>query len=334
MKNTIYNSLILGALLISTQSKAQHILEALEGEIPFTPSEKCLERIYDKYYGDGDHNFIYCAVAGPNGKKWLNLNLGAEYAKEGSPHFNPEAVIEDVNDWRAFGSMYQYGRDSDGHEQVSYKQKNNYWYIERINGYGNTSEGNKYQIGRPRSTSSTIGWRENYENDPCPNNYRMITISDIMLLLSGKTNIVAQNYSTANIISSPNYNIRLMFSPVAYSETNVSEFRTQTPISASFSSGNATSAIWLAYDKTLPISVWRKYDTNSVWLNDHSFLNYINPYGVDVLAIPPDENDFQAIDIGLKTIPWNAYDDYDAEINFLAVNISEYDSAPVRCVEK
>lgn len=47
MKNIIYNSLILGALLTSTQSKAQHLLEALEGQtVPDGAISKLGEIVY------------------------------------------------------------------------------------------------------------------------------------------------------------------------------------------------------------------------------------------------------------------------------------------------
>lgn len=61
------NQLILSSLLLlgGISANAQHLLEALDA--PNTNS-KCIERVKDRNYGDGDHNFIYCAVQGPNGK--------------------------------------------------------------------------------------------------------------------------------------------------------------------------------------------------------------------------------------------------------------------------
>lgn len=43
-----------------------------------------------------------------------------EYSREPTPnnpnpHFTPEAIPKDHNDWKAFGSLFQYGRDADGH---------------------------------------------------------------------------------------------------------------------------------------------------------------------------------------------------------------------------
>lgn len=126
MKKILF-TLTMGGLFTTSLLKAQVVLEALDA-----PDEKCLELVYDRHYGDGLHNFIYCAVQGPNGKKWLNLNLGAEYAREGSPHFNPEAIPTDYNDWKASGSLFQYGRRADGHELVTYSQSYGIWVVDRV----------------------------------------------------------------------------------------------------------------------------------------------------------------------------------------------------------
>lgn len=214
----------MGALAIGSHTSAQVVLQALDApdtqnitppnnpsppsnpvppNNPFTPSEKCLERVRDKYYGDGDHNFIYCAVQGPNGKKWLNLNLGAEYAKEGSPHFNPEAIPENNKDWKAFGSLFQYGRKADGHELVTYHHTSlgninnptaDVWYVnrkydvttEKQNDIHNTNRNyvwgswwfNDNYMRQPNVFNNL--WGEQAVNDPCPNGYRLANTDDIL----------------------------------------------------------------------------------------------------------------------------------------------------------
>lgn len=184
--------ILLGMLALTPQFKTQLLLEALEGEVPFTPSEKCLERVKDKYYGDGDHNFIYCAVMGPNGKKWLNLNLGAEYAREGSPHFNPEAQPTDYNDWKAYGSLFQWGRGADGHELGKYidDPNNVYWIYEFKNPLINSQIDNntlsKNTVVNSSGwtsglniTSVNNNWATQNTKNPCPNGYRVMSSTDV-----------------------------------------------------------------------------------------------------------------------------------------------------------
>lgn len=164
--------ILVGFLALAPFAKGQLLLEALEGEIPFTPSEKCLERVKDKYYGDGDHNFIYCAVMGPGNKKWLNLNLGSEYAREGSEYFNPEAVPVDDYDWKAFGSLYNYNRDSDGHELVQYRQGTRGWEVKHKNGY----TANRPKAGEKSNIVATVDTTNDFwesGNNPCPNGYEL-----------------------------------------------------------------------------------------------------------------------------------------------------------------
>lgn len=201
--NKILFTIALGGLFTTSHLKAQVVLEALEGGIPFTPSAKCLERVYDKHYGDGVHNYIYCAVQGPNGKKWLNLNLGAEYAKESSPHFNPEAVPTDYNDWKAFGNLYQWGRDSDGHEQVEYRQGSENWEFRPINGVRTTLVGPGETSNQMVSVSTSNYYASDdpgktWLRDPCPEGYRVMQREDVFALVDISS--LSGGFSTPNII--------------------------------------------------------------------------------------------------------------------------------------
>lgn len=207
--------LILASFLaLAPFAKGQLLLEALEGGIPFTPSEKCLERVYDKHYGYGVHNYIYCAVQGPNGKKWLNLNLGAEYAKESSPHFNPEASPTDSNDWKAFGNLYQWGRDSDGHEQVEYRRGDAYWEFRPINGVRSTrlavgEQSNQMVTDRIANTYAQ-GLGTSWVNSPCPNGYHIATTEDIKGL--GELNYISGSSKSTTLFGNTTLypNLRIM----------------------------------------------------------------------------------------------------------------------------
>ncbi|AZZ58017.1 FISUMP domain-containing protein [Riemerella anatipestifer] len=82
-----------------------------------------------------EHEFIYTPITGPDGKIWLSNNLGAEYTKVGSQWFNPTrqaGSFDDIGapltdptanqikkDWRAYGSLFQWQRNPDGHELIN-----------------------------------------------------------------------------------------------------------------------------------------------------------------------------------------------------------------------
>jgi uncharacterized protein (TIGR02145 family) len=84
--------------------------------------------IPDKMFGKTDndpalgqrHNFIYVPVQGEDGKVWLNNNLGADYSNTSSIDFNPGAQATSHSDYRAYGSLFQWGRKPDGHELIAY----------------------------------------------------------------------------------------------------------------------------------------------------------------------------------------------------------------------
>ena len=69
---------------------------------------------------DGQHRFLYKVITGPGNKQWLQTNLGAHYNQVGHPSFNPEMSATGVDDYLAFGSLFQVGRNSDGHELVNW----------------------------------------------------------------------------------------------------------------------------------------------------------------------------------------------------------------------
>lgn len=270
MKNTI---ILASFLALAPFAKGQLLLEALESGIPFTPSEKCLERVYDKYYGDGDHNFIYCAVMGPNGKKWLNLNLGAEYAKESSPHFNPESQPTSINDWKAFGSLFQYGRKADGHELVSYHHDaigngigtGEYWGVKRL--YASTDQkqnpfqsGNSLVIGDEWNTNPELiddFWTQSKLNNPCPNNYRVISPSDFYDLIGNNPNKIqdwpARQGNNTVVFNLDYVNIKLITTPIAVSSNMRAGDKNQRTLTKYYNDWNtiwnATSATWIASTK-------------------------------------------------------------------------------------
>lgn len=120
MKELKSSNLYLLILFLSSSCNilnAQNVLEALE-----RGGEECLYEVRDRKYNDasGNYKFVYCVIEGPDGRYWLNNNLGAEYANEKSTHFNPKQKAKSATDHLAYGYKYQWQRPADGHEIVSY----------------------------------------------------------------------------------------------------------------------------------------------------------------------------------------------------------------------
>lgn len=164
-----------------------HFYEGVAGgghQIDNGPNDKCLYQVLDKYFGDGQHDFVYCAITGPDGRVWLNNNLGANYSNIHSPVYNPstQAGGETNNeyfikvDYNAYGSLFQFGRDADGHELVIWK-----------------NDGVKGSLVYP---NMPIQYNTEYKeaNDPCPKNFRLPNTNEINNLLAKTVDINSEDY--------------------------------------------------------------------------------------------------------------------------------------------
>lgn len=287
--------LVMGGLLIATHLKAQVVLEALDAPDTFTPSEKCLERVYDKHYGDGDHNFIYCAVMGPNGKKWLNLNLGAEYAREGSPHFNPEAIPTDYNDWKASGSLFQYGRRADGHELVTYSNDNQNWYANRVFPIINqpvdpiNSPNNYVDTGVPYDAPYSYYWSNQHTsanisndlpalsalwdgvNNPCPEGYRVMNKEDVLSFAKVGEFVLGPNshagLKTMGILRNTTAPNLTLFTGVIFEDNGGINY---TCINGGCYFGS--SGLWLSYASSAPFT----FSSTGGWSGSKNHVNFLD----------------------------------------------------------
>jgi uncharacterized protein (TIGR02145 family) len=75
--------------------------------------------IPDRNIADANHVMFYLPVLGADGRTWLNNNLGADYANTTKTAFNPAAQASSSTDANAYGSLFQWGRYSDGHEFIN-----------------------------------------------------------------------------------------------------------------------------------------------------------------------------------------------------------------------
>ncbi len=89
------------------------------------PTNAILDRnFYKKTNGKFEHRFVYLPVTNPKtGRTWLNNNLGAEHANVDSSHYNPSQQATSLNDYLAYGSLFQWGRKADGHELINWTGK-------------------------------------------------------------------------------------------------------------------------------------------------------------------------------------------------------------------
>ncbi|MGV4558936.1 FISUMP domain-containing protein, partial [Ornithobacterium rhinotracheale] len=125
-----------------------------------------------------EHEFIYVPIEGPDGRTWLNNNLGADYANVNSPHFNPTQQATSKTDYKAYGSMFQWGREANGHELVDWTSSTSGRVV-----HSNLS------WSRDMSSSLTT------YHDPCPQGYHTPTEQELRNL--HKT-IVGKSLSGAN----------------------------------------------------------------------------------------------------------------------------------------
>ena len=80
---------------------------------------KTLEIRASAYVISDDGGEIVPPIVGPDGSCWLKHNLGAHYITVGNPYFNPDADAG-VDDIHAYGNLWQWGRNSDGHQLINH----------------------------------------------------------------------------------------------------------------------------------------------------------------------------------------------------------------------
>ncbi len=165
---------------INGNSKGNLILDVIGG-------------IPDRNFTDDGHKFIYLPVIAADGNVWLNNNLGANYANVNHTQFNISKQATAHNDYHAYGSLFQWGRYSDGHELINFTNSttgtpvtsttssshattitpNNSTFYLGDNSPG-TQDHNWLDIGAsPNAIENNLWQGESGINNPCPQGYRL-----------------------------------------------------------------------------------------------------------------------------------------------------------------
>lgn len=74
--------------------------------------------------GNFNHNFLYLPIQAEDNNVWLNHNLGADYTNVNGPNFNLGQKATSSSDYRAYGSLFQWGRRPDAHELINWTGPN------------------------------------------------------------------------------------------------------------------------------------------------------------------------------------------------------------------
>lgn len=180
---------------------------------------RAIAGIPDRNFADAKHNFLYLPITGEDGKTWLNHNLGAAYTKVGGPNFSPATKATASNDYKAYGSLYQWGRYSDGHELRDYANGSASTLSEVVNYVSPTStvappndvknlanSQNWYSATAPGAVAADSLWQgELGINNPCPNGFRLPTEAEIITLINTGYTDYTNASSRALGLTAPGY---------------------------------------------------------------------------------------------------------------------------------
>lgn len=204
---------------------------------------------------DYEHQFAYLPML-VNGKVWLNLNLGAEYADINSKFFSPTASNKDGF---AVGSLFQYGRNADGHELVTWdgiqagtaknsttstKADNKYNAKTRnfiISNYRWTSPDQDYSDNEPTAAD----WLKDGKNNPCPQGFQVPLLSDYVSATAGA--LILPGYNSIRRKESGAISGKFGY---YYTRENSKDYNSSGDgggVARVFQSNNATTSLNIAY---------------------------------------------------------------------------------------
>ncbi len=157
---------------------------------------RAIPGIPDKMFGIADNNgdasshlMLYMPVVAESGNTWLSNNLGANYANIMKPGFNPSGQATAVDDFNAYGSLFQWGRRPDGHELINWTSNTTGVPVNNTTTTLSNVPPNALYIitGSPydwRITSNNSLWlNESSTNNPCPSGFRVASINELNSLV-------------------------------------------------------------------------------------------------------------------------------------------------------
>lgn len=144
---------------------------------------RAIAGIPDRNIANAQHVMLYLPIVSLTGKTWLNNNLGADYSNTSKAGFNLAQQGTSATDYKAYGSLFQWGRYSDGHELINWTSGT---AGAAVNGSTTTlsttdTPGNALFIKNLayddwRSPRNDLLWQGvNGNNNPCPVGFRLPT---------------------------------------------------------------------------------------------------------------------------------------------------------------
>ncbi len=166
----------------------------IDGDTPASTGEVQLRDIAgipDRNIGNGA-DFLYMPITDQNGNVWLNNNLGATYNNLGSTAFNPTQQANSLTDNLAYGSLYQWGRLTDGHQLINRNADDPHF----TSGDGGSTSSNpdpgttqfiKASSNWYTGTNPNDLWKEDGTgvNNPCPVGFRVPTEAEWSTVAGG-----------------------------------------------------------------------------------------------------------------------------------------------------
>ncbi|MDY3316870.1 FISUMP domain-containing protein [Riemerella anatipestifer] len=157
-----------------------------------------------------EHQMLYVPIKGWDGKIWLNMNLGADYAKAGGSDFDLNAAYTKT-DHKAYGSLFQWQWKADGHELINWTDAttgtpkyntptatlSNSWTNPGSRNFITSSNTSYYswvtKILNNADTQKDL-WQSGQSNNPCPVGYHVPTSAELGALF----NAIGSTYNMWN----------------------------------------------------------------------------------------------------------------------------------------
>ncbi|AKK73908.1 hypothetical protein OK18_15990 [Chryseobacterium gallinarum] len=129
--------------------------------------------------GNFNHNFLYLPIQAEDNNVWLNHNLGADYTNVNGPNFNLGQKATSSSDYRAYGSLFQWGRRPDAHELINWTGPNSGTPVNGTTGVKSDVPPNPLFIavgGDWRVNPNSNLWDNSTStNNPCPVGFKVPT---------------------------------------------------------------------------------------------------------------------------------------------------------------